>query len=160
MVNACFPWLFMSHQGLFRLTNPLVTCERSFGGYFWLYSEFVFLDCLWDNRGRVGWRIHSSPVKRSFWSYFWLSNESVFVDCLWVNRGCGGWRIHSSLVKRVLRATDLWAAIPFVTCEKSFWSYFWLSNESVFVDCLWVNRGCGGWRIHSSLVKRVSRATD
>jgi hypothetical protein len=71
-----FPWLFMSHQGLFELTNPLVTYERSFGGYFWLCSEFVFLDCLWDNRGRVGWRFHSSPVKRvSRATYEWAATQ-------------------------------------------------------------------------------------
>jgi len=29
-----FPRLFMSHQGLFGLQNPFVTCEKSFKGYF------------------------------------------------------------------------------------------------------------------------------
>jgi len=28
-----FPLLFMSHEGLFGLTNPFATCESSIGGY-------------------------------------------------------------------------------------------------------------------------------
>jgi len=59
-----FSWLFMSQKGLCGLTNPFVTCERSFGGYFWRGTESVFFGYLWVNRGCGGWRIHSSPVKR------------------------------------------------------------------------------------------------
>jgi hypothetical protein len=45
---------------------------------------------------------------------------------------------------------------PFVTCVSSFGGYFWVGSDSVFRDCLWVKRGCVGWRIHSSPVKEVS----
>jgi len=31
--RVSFPLLFMSHQGLFGMTNPFATCESSFGGY-------------------------------------------------------------------------------------------------------------------------------
>jgi hypothetical protein len=30
--RVSFPSLFMSHQGLFRLSNPFATCESSFRG--------------------------------------------------------------------------------------------------------------------------------
>jgi hypothetical protein len=33
-----------------------------------------------------------------------------------------------------------------------------VGSYSVFIDCLLVNRGCGGSRIHSSPVKSVSGA--
>jgi len=128
----------MSHQGLFGLRNPYATCESSFGGYIWMGSESVFLDCLWVNRGYVGWRIHSSPLKailgavseRERLGFSWL-----FMTQKWL---CG-------------------QTNPFVTCARSFGGYFWMGTESVFFHCLWVNRGCRGWRIHSSLVKIVSR---
>ena len=53
----------MSKQGLYGLTNPFVTCESSFGGYFLVSSDSVFLDSFWVNMGCVGWRIHGSLVK-------------------------------------------------------------------------------------------------
>jgi hypothetical protein len=36
----------MSQQGLCGLTNPFVTCEKSFEGFFVVGSESVLLDCL------------------------------------------------------------------------------------------------------------------
>jgi hypothetical protein len=50
----------MSQQGL---TNPFVTCEKSFEGYFLVVSDSVFLDCLLVTRACFGCRIHSPPVK-------------------------------------------------------------------------------------------------
>jgi hypothetical protein len=32
--RVSFPWLFMSQQGLWGLTNPFVSCEKSFEGSF------------------------------------------------------------------------------------------------------------------------------
>jgi len=136
-----FPRLFMSHQGLFGLPNPFATCESSFGGYIWMGSKSVFLDCLWANRGCVGWRIPSSPVKtvsgvvsvRARLSFWWLFMSQKGL--------CG-------------------QTNPFVAWESSFGGYIWMGNESVFLYCLWVNRGCGGWRIGSSHVKRISRAAS
>jgi len=58
-----FPWLFMSPQRLCGLTNPFVTSENSFGGYFRVGSDSVFLESFWVNMGCVGWRIYGSPVK-------------------------------------------------------------------------------------------------
>jgi len=36
----------MNLKGQRGLTNPLVTSESSFGGYFLVSSDLVFLDCL------------------------------------------------------------------------------------------------------------------
>jgi len=36
---------------------------KDFWGYFWVGSDFVFLDCLWVTTGCLGCRIHSPPVK-------------------------------------------------------------------------------------------------
>jgi hypothetical protein len=36
------------------VTNPFVTCESSFGGFFLVGSDSVFLDCLRVIRGSVG----------------------------------------------------------------------------------------------------------
>jgi hypothetical protein len=49
--------------GLCALTNQCVTCESSFGGYFLVGSDLVFLDFFWVNSGCVGWRIHASPLE-------------------------------------------------------------------------------------------------
>jgi hypothetical protein len=62
--HVSFPWLFMSQQGMWGLTNPFLTCEKSFEGYFWVGSDPVFLDCLWVIRSCLGCRIYSSNVKR------------------------------------------------------------------------------------------------
>jgi len=53
----------MSQQGLWGLTNPFVTCEKSLEGYFWVGSDSVFLDCLGVTRGCLGCRFHSPPLK-------------------------------------------------------------------------------------------------
>jgi len=54
----------MSRQGQCGLTNPFVTSESSFGGYFLVGSDSVFLDCLCVHGGAV-WadEIPWSPVK-------------------------------------------------------------------------------------------------
>jgi hypothetical protein len=80
-------------------------------------------------------------------------------------------------VKRVLRVTSEWVATqfsktvyespglfglpnPFATCESNFGGYIGKGSESIFLDCLKVKKGCVGRRIHSSPVKRVSRASS
>jgi len=246
--RLCFPWLFMSLQGLWGMTNPFITCERSFEGHFWVGSDLVFRDCLWVKMGYVGCRIHSSPVKaffraiiewaatqfslstyestwpvwddesvrhlwnqfrgrfligqrlsfswlfirrkglcgltnsfvtyeRSFGGSFWCGSDSVFLVCLWGNMGYLGWRIRSSPAKAVSGATFDWAVTQFsLTLSESVWAIcadeftrylykqfgwlYWLGIDSVFRHCLWVKWGCVGWRIHSSPLKGVSRATS
>jgi hypothetical protein len=166
-----FSWLFVSQQGL---TNPFVTCEKSFEGYFWEGSDSVFLDCLWVTRGYLGCRIHSPPVKAVSGAIFeWAASkfsltvyestgavgadESIrhmwkeFQGLLLIGQQCGFPRLFMS------HQGLLGLPNPFATCESSFGGYIWMSSMSVFLDCLWVNRGCGGLRIHSSHVKRVSR---
>jgi len=134
-----FWWLFTSQKGLCGQTKPFIPWDSSFGGYIWMGNESVFLHCLWVKRGCRGWRIHSAHVKRFLrvlLSGQWLCFSRLFMS-------------HHGLFG---------LSNPFATCESSFAGNIWMGSESVFLDCLWVNRGCGGWRIHSAHVKRVLRA--
>jgi len=243
-----FSWLFMSKKGLSGQTNPFVTYERRLGGYFWLGTESVFLDCLWVKRGCVGWRIHSSPVKgvsgaifdaaatqfsltvnqitrvvgadesihhlwkefrgllrsgqllsftwllmsqkglcgktnpfvtsvRSFGGLFDLAASQFFLT---VNQSTGAvgadesirpmWKEFRGLLlsgqqlsfpRLFMSHQGLFRLLNlFATCESSFGGYIWMGSESIFLDCLWVNRSCVGWRIHSSPVKAISWAVS
>jgi len=121
------------------LTNPLVTCERSFGGYFWLGSKSVFLHCLWVNRG-----LGADESILHLWKEFrglLLSGQRLSFPWLFMS--------HQGL---------LGLKNPFATYKSNFGGYIWMGNESVFLDCLGVNKGCDGWRMHSSPVKAVSGA--
>jgi hypothetical protein len=134
-----FSLLFLSEQVLCALRIPCVISGSSFGGYFWVGSDSVFLDCWWVNRGCVGWRIHSSSVKAvSGAIYEWVATQFSLT-------------VYES-------TWTVWDDESFVTCESSFGGYFWVVSDSVFLDCSWVNRGCVGWRIHSSRVKAVPGA--
>jgi len=126
-----FPWLFMSTQGLCGLTNPLVTCESSFGGYFWMRSDSVFLDCLKVNRGCVRWWIHGSPLETFSVT---ISERAATLFFLIVSESTGAVCAEHSM-------RHLW---------KQFRRLFWVGNDSFFLDCLWVKRGCVRWRIHGS----------
>jgi hypothetical protein len=175
--RVSFLWLCRSQQGLWGLTNPFVTSEKSFEGYLWVGSDSVFLDCLWVTKGCLGCRILSPPGKAvsgaiSEWavSQFSLTlYESTGV--MWADESIHHlWKQFQGRFLRGQRLSFSWLFMsqkglcgltnPFVTCEKSFGGYFWLGTESVFFDYLWVNRGCRGWRFHSSPVKRVSTATS
>jgi len=129
----------MSQHRLSRLTNPFVTCESSFGGYFWVGSDSVLRDCLWVKRVCVGWRIHSSPVKG-------------------VSRATSEWAATQFSLTHYESTGAVWVDESIRHMWKQFRGYFWVGSDSVFLDILWVNRGCVGWRIHSSSVKAVSRA--
>jgi len=130
-----------------------VTCASSFGGYFWLGSDSVFLDCLWVKMGCVG-----DESFRHLWKEFrglLLSGQRLSFPWLFMSqRGCLGWRIHSSPVKPISRAIFEWAATQFsltlfesveAVCDeesirylcKMFVDLFWLGSDSVFLDCLW-----------------------
>jgi len=154
----------MSTQGPFGLKNPFVTCESSFGGYFWLGGDSIFLDCWWVDRGCVRWRIHGSPLEtfsvriseRAPTMFFFIVSESTGVACAEeFMRHLG--KQFRRLFLSGQRLNFPWLFIsqqglcgltnPFVTCESTFEGYLWVDNVSVFLDCLWVNRGCVGWRI-------------
>jgi len=162
-----FPLLFMSRKGLCGLTNPFVTCESCLRGSFWVGSDSVFLDYLWVHRGCVGWRIHSSPVKAisgafSEWAAIQFSltvYESTWA--VWDDESIRHlWKQFRGLFMRGQRLSVPWLFMsrqgqcgltnPFVTCESSLRGSFWGGSDSVFFYCLWVHRGCVGWRIHSS----------
>jgi hypothetical protein len=138
-------------------------------------SESVFLDSLWVNRGCVPWRIPSLPVKTvsrvvsvraptqflvtvyeskgAVWAH-----ESIRPLCkefrgLYLN----GQRV--SFPSLFMSQKGLWGLTnSFVTCEKRFEGCFWVGSNLVFLDCLWVTRGCLGSRIHWPPVKAVSGA--
>jgi hypothetical protein len=72
----------------------------------------------------------------------------------WFLRGeplCFSWLFHSQQVLCALR-------IPCVISGNSFGDDFWVGNDSVFLDCSRVNRGCVRWRIHASPLEAVSGA--
>jgi hypothetical protein len=167
----------MSQQGLWGLTNLFLTCEKSFEGCFWVGTDSVFLDYLWVTRGCLGCRIPSPPVKAvsgaiSKWA------PSQFSFTVYESTGAVGadesirhmWKEFRGLLLSGQRLSFprlfmshqglFGLPNPFATCASSFGGYIWMGNESVFLHCLWVNRGCGGWRIHSAHVKRVVRATS
>jgi hypothetical protein len=167
-----FPWLLMSEQGLCGLTNTFVTCERSYGGYLWVGSDSVFLDCLWVNRGCVGWRIHSSPLKAvsgaiSEWAATQFS--LTFYDSTGVVRAedslCHLWKqfrwpfISSQLLSfpwLFMSQQGLCAmTIPRVTSGNIFGDDFWEGSDFFFLDCFWVNRCCVRWAFHASTVEAV-----
>jgi len=134
-----FSWLFISQKGLCGLTNPFITSESNFGGYFWLRSDSVFLDCLWVKRGCVAWRIQSSPANAVSGAIFeWAATQFSLI-------------LYESI-------GAMWANESIHHCESTFDGYFWVGSDSVFLVCLWVNRGCVGWQIHSSPVKVISGA--
>jgi len=156
-LRVSFPWLLISQQGLWGLTNPFIKCENSFEGYFWVGSNSVFLEYLWVTRGCLGCQIHSPPVKAvsgaiSEWaaSQFSLtvyeSTGAVWEDesirHLWKEfRGPFFTRQRVSFPWLLISQQGLWGLTnPFVTCENSFEGYFWVGSNSVFLDCLWVPR--------------------
>jgi len=107
-----FPWLFMSQQGLWGLTNPFVTYESSFRDIFEGAANQFSLT-LSESLGLCALTNPFVTFEKSFGCYFWVGSYLVFLDCLWVNRGCGGWRIHSSPAKAVSGAIFEWAATQF-----------------------------------------------
>jgi len=170
-----FPWLFMSQQGLCGLMNPFVTRESSFRGDFWESSDSVFHDCLWVKSGYVGWQILSSPVKVILGAFFdWASTQFSLTVCesteaVWPDESIH--QLRKQFLGLFLSGQWLkfpWLFVsqqglcaltnPFITCESTFKGYFWVGSDSVFLICLWVNRGCVAWRIHSTPVKVISRA--
>jgi hypothetical protein len=170
-----FPGLFMSQQGLCWLTNLFVTWESSFGGYFWVGSDSVFLDCLWVHRGCVGNKSIRHLRKQFRWIFCdWEATQvslSAYesTGAVWPDESIHHlWKQFQGLSLSWQRLSFPWLfmsqqglcelTIPFVTYERSFEGYLWVNRDSVFLDCLWVNRGFGGWRIHSSPVKAVSGA--
>jgi len=169
-----FPWLFMSQKGLFGMTNPFVTCESSLRGDFSEGSDSVF-QTPYESKGAV-WAYESiRHLWKEFRRLFWLGGKSVFFDCLCVNRGCGAWRMHSLPVKRVLKATSEWATTKFCLTVyeskgavwadesirhlwKQFQGRFLRGQRRSFSWLLMSQRGCVGWRIHTSPVNGVSGA--
>jgi hypothetical protein len=173
--RVSFPWLLMSQQGLCALTNPFITCENSFTSCFCEGADSVFGDRLWVKRGCVGTRIHSSPVQGVSGAISeWAASQFSFT--VYESKGAVGadefirhmWKTFRGLLlsgqqlsfpRLFMSHQGLFGQPnPLATCESSFGGYIWMGSESVFLDCLWVNRGCGGWRIHSAHVKRVLRA--
>jgi len=150
---------------------------KEFRSLFWLGGKSVFFDCLCVNRGCGAWRMHSLPVKRvSKATSEWATTKFCLTvyeskGAVWADESIRHlWKQFQGRFLRGQRRSFSWLLMsqkglcgltnPYVTCEWSLRGYFWLDSESVFFDCLWVNRGCGDWRIHSSAVKKVSRATS
>jgi len=130
-----FPWLFLSQQGLCALMNPWVSSGNSFGGYFWVGSDSVFLDCLWDNRVWADESIRH--LSKQFWGLF-LSGQRLSFPWLFPSQ------------QRLCGLTN-----PCVTSRSSFGDDFWVCSESVFLDSLCVNRGSVRWWIHASGLENI-----
>jgi len=156
----------MCQQGQCALTNPCVSSGNIFCDDLWEGRHSVFLDCFWVNRGCVHWRIHASVLETVSVT---ISESAATPFSLTVSVSTGVVCNEESLRQlwkqfqwRFLRGHWLsfpWLFMsqqgqrgltnPFVTYESTFVAYFSVGSESVFLDCLWVDRGSVGWRIHS-----------
>jgi len=165
----------MSTQRLSGLTNPLVAGESSFRGSFWVGNVSLFLYCLWVHRGCVGWRIHFLNCESSFGGSLWVGRTQLSLTvyestgAVWADESIRHlWKQFRRLFLSGQRLSFPWLFMsrqgqcgltnPFVTSERSFGGYFLVGSDSVFLDCLWVDRVSVGWRIHLSPMKAVSGA--
>jgi len=120
-----FPWLFMSHQGLFGLPNQFVTWESNLGAISkWAASQFSLT--LYEPT-EVVWADESIH-------HLWKQSQGRFLRG---QRLSFSWLFMSQ--KGLCGLTN-----PFASCESSFGGYIWMGCEAVFLDCLWVKRGCLG----------------
>jgi len=134
----------MSQKRLCGLTNPFVTSESNFGGFFWLGIDSVFLDCLWVNRGCVAWRIHSSAAKAVSRAIFeWTVTQISLTLCestgaVWANESIHHlWKHFRGLFLSGQRLSFPYLFMsqqglcgltnPFNTSESNFEGYFWLA---------------------------------
>jgi hypothetical protein len=168
-----FRWLFLSPQGLWALMNPRITFGKSFGYDFWIGSDSVFADYFWVNRGCGRWGSHTSPVEavsliifESAAPQFALTNsESTGVvaadkSTRHLRKRFRWWfssRQWLSFRWLILSQQGLWPLMnPCVTCGSSFVDDFWVGTDLVFLDFLWVHRGCERWQNHASPLEGVS----
>jgi hypothetical protein len=125
----------MSQQGLCGLTNPFVTCESSFGGYFWVGSNLVFLDSFYVNRGSVRWWIHASALK----------TFSVMIS-------------ERATTQFSLTVFESTGAVCADESMRHLWKQFrglLLSGQRLSFPWLFMRQQGVGWRIHSSPFKAV-----
>jgi len=130
-----FPWLFMSQQGLCGLTNP------------------------WVSSGKVlvmisGWATTQFSLTLSVSTGAVWADESI--RHLWKKfpRLIFEWTVKKFSLT-VFESIRVWALRnQCVTFESRFGGYFWVGSDLVFLDCLWVNRGCVGWRIYGLALEK------
>jgi hypothetical protein len=154
----------MSHQGLCGMTKPS-SAVKAVSGATSQWSATQFSLTIYESTGAVWAQESICHLWISFGGYFWLGCDSVFLDCFWVKRVvctdesmghlckhfrwrfmrgqqlCFSWLFLSQQVLSALR-------IPCVISGSSFGGYLWVGSDSVFLDCLWVNRGCVRWGFH------------
>jgi len=168
-----FCCLFLSQQGLRALPNPRVSFGWFLGDDFWVGSELVFVDYFWVKRGCWRLQIHASPLE----SVSLMISETVvakFPFTVSKSTGAGRadesrrhlWKLFRWRFRSRYRLRFRWPffsqhglralPIPHLTFGRFLGDDFWVGNESLFVDYLWVNRGCGRWGIHSSTSESVS----
>jgi len=168
-----FCCLFLSQQGLRALPNPRVSFGWFLGDDFWVGSELVFVDYSWVNRGCGRSGIHASTSK----SVLFTISETVvakfpFTVSKSTGAGCADesrrhlWKLFHWWFRSRYRLSFRWPffsqhglralPIPHHTFGRFLGDDFWVGSESLFVDYLWVNRGCGRWGIHSSTSESVS----
>jgi len=155
-----FCCLFLSQQGLRALSNPRVSFGWFLGDDFWVGSELVFVDYFWVKRGCRRWQIHSSPLE----SVSLMISETVvakFPFTVAKSTGAGRadesrrllWKLFHWRFRSRYRLSFRWPffsqhglralLIPNLTFGRFLGDDFWVGIDSLFVDYLWVNRGCG-----------------
>jgi len=155
-----------SQQGLWAL-NPRVTFGSCFGNDIWGENDSVFVDYFWVNNGYGRWWIYTSPLESVSVT---ISVSVVAQFSLTVSKST---RVgHADDSTRHLWKLFCWLFLsqqglralsnPRVTFERCFGDDFWVGTDSVFIDLLWVNKGCK-LRIHASPMEvvsvRISEAT-
>jgi len=177
MISERAPPLFFfivsESTGVVRSEDSFYHLWKQLRDDFWVVSDSVFLDIFWVNRCCARWGFLLSSLETVYvtiseWSgtqfalMFSESTRAVHAEdsfchlCKqfpwWFLSGqrlSFPWHFLSQLVLCALR-------IPSVISVNSFRGYLWLGGDSVFLDCLWVNRGCVRWRIHWSPLETFS----
>jgi hypothetical protein len=165
-----FCWLFLGQQGLCALMNPSITCCSGFTDDFLVGKDSIFINYFSVNRDCMPWRINVSPEKavseiiyESSATQFSLTiSESTEVVCYHESTPhlCEQFRSWFMSRQRLsspslfLTQYELCTLTnPGITCGSSFVDDFWVCSDWVFIDYLWVNKGCVSWQIHVSPVE-------
>ena len=150
--------------------NPFVTCENSFGGFFWVGSDSDFLDYFWVNRVVCTdesmhhlWKqfrgLFLSGQRLSF-PWLFLSQQGLYAMmnlCVSSGKHFLWWFLIGQplyfpwLVLIQLGLCGLMNQC--VTSQSSFGDDFWVGSDSVFLDSLCVNRGSVRWWIQASVLE-------
>jgi len=151
----------------------LTISESTTADDFWVGNDTVFLNVLWVNRSCVRWRIQASAMQAVSLMIF-ESVETQISSTISESTGasCADesmrqlWNLFRWWFLSTQRLSFPWQFMsqqglceltnPSVSSASSFGDDFWVEGDSVFLEYLWVNRGCVRWRIQASPLQAIS----